>query len=177
MTKFKLVEHVEEIELGKWYRPSCSLPTSIIILEDRSWMRQESNKKSSEQLEVRVGLLTEMRLKLNEGTQRTSWRINEGVTASVPMCITKAWLPSISLLVKVPTEVMEVRKDARLKDIAPLSIIHDVWQEDRLKDIPDKFVVGWLLLALFTTTCGLLIKASNWWHCLIVKGNALKDDS
>ena len=56
-------------------------------------MKQQSQRKMRQQERFMVSLLTDIKLKLKEGTHKTPVRISVEETCTVPTCVTKASSP------------------------------------------------------------------------------------
>jgi hypothetical protein len=74
-------------------------------------MKQKPAKKIIQQCKTLISLLVEIRLKENGGTQRTSMRIKFSGILTVPMCVTKAYLPFGNRTDFETIEVIDVRQD------------------------------------------------------------------
>ena len=75
------------------YRLSCNSPTPIVFQQERSCIKHKVDRKTRQHESVLVYLLTEIRLKLKEGTQSTFSSFSVGVTWIVPMCVTITFSP------------------------------------------------------------------------------------
>ena len=74
-------------------RPLCALPRPIVLHWARSWIKQQSPRKMRQQQRDLVSWLTEIKLKVKEGTHKTLVKIKEEEICTVPMCVTKACSP------------------------------------------------------------------------------------
>jgi hypothetical protein len=74
-------------------------------------MKQKPAKKIRQQCITLISLLAEIRLKENEGTQKTSVRIRFSDILTVPICVTEAYLPFGNRTNLETIEVMDVRQD------------------------------------------------------------------
>jgi hypothetical protein len=78
-------------------------------------------------LRVLISLLAEMRLKVKEGTHKTSVNVRLSESLIVPMCVTAAMEPLGKWTDVETIAVIEVKKDGELTmwSVAPVSIIQD----------------------------------------------------
>ena len=88
-----MVEEASETDLQvdavfSKYRLSCNSPTPIVFQQVRSCIKHKFDRKTRQHESVLVNLLTEIRLKLKEGTQSTFSSFSVEVTWIVPMCVT-----------------------------------------------------------------------------------------
>jgi hypothetical protein len=65
-------------------------------------------------LRVLMGLLAEMRLKVKEGTHKTSVNVRFSESLIVPMCVTAAMEPFGKFICVETIAVMEVKRDGEL---------------------------------------------------------------
>jgi len=74
-------------------------------------MKQKSTKKIMQQCRILSILLAEIKLKENEGTQRTSVKMRCSIIQTVPICVTEAKFSLGNLTDLVTVEVIEVRQE------------------------------------------------------------------
>ena len=77
----------------KKHNPPFSSPIPIVLHLIRSCKKQNLDKKNKQQFKDEVILLTKIRLKENEGTQRTLVRVREFDNLTVSMWVTNANSP------------------------------------------------------------------------------------
>ena len=92
------------------YKPSVTCPTPIVLQEVRSWTKQKVERKTRQQGWDLVMVLTERRLKVNDGTHKTLWRVEEEDRVMVPICVTKAVSPLGSSTIDWVTTVIEDKR-------------------------------------------------------------------
>ena len=92
-----LVTRVVDLDGGTkaWskYRPLLCLPRPIMLHWARSWMKHQSPRNIRQQNLCLVSWLTEMRLKLKDGTHNTSVSVSVEEICTVPMCVTTTFSP------------------------------------------------------------------------------------
>ena len=66
----------------------CCLPTPIVFQQERSSMRQKLERNTRQHFRDLVNWLTDIKLKVKEGTHSTFLRIKVNVTWIVPICVT-----------------------------------------------------------------------------------------
>ena len=88
-------------------------------------MKQRLERKNIQHFIEEVSLLTDMRLKENDGTHNTSTKVRESDNLIVPVCVTKAYSPLGSSTVVCKEEVILVNKviEQIIWSVAPISMI------------------------------------------------------
>ena len=66
----------------------CYLPTPIVFQHERSYMKQKLERNTRQHYRDLVNWLTDIKLKVKEGTHGTFLRIKVNVTWIVPICVT-----------------------------------------------------------------------------------------
>lgn len=122
-----------------------------------------------------MSLLTKIRLKWNEGAQRTSWRVRNGDNETIPIWVMGARLLSRGLIVVELVDVMEDKRLTKLTMwfVTPLSNIQELLWKEKVKQIPERWVVEEALPTWFSMAWGLR-RARNCLISSVVKGKVIE---
>jgi hypothetical protein len=113
----------------KIIQASMPLPNSIIFQPNSCWIKQNSAIKIRQQWRRVINLLTEIKLKEKEGTQRTLVRIKVALILTVLMWVTSAKLPFDNLTFLETIDVIVVRNDSEktIWSVVPGQLSKDNW--------------------------------------------------
>ena len=92
-----------KLESCNKYKPSCNWPIPIVLQLVRSYIKQNLDRKIRQKGCDLVKALTDKRLKVNEGTQRTFVRVMWDESCMVPM-----WVTTVASLLGNSTIMCEI---------------------------------------------------------------------